>query len=112
MRAASPAWKTNSALDDLADADPATLGRFMRRMSQETGENLGDEFNEVVGRLERGEDPEAIEASMDLPAEGGDGGDDYGGMDGGMGALGGMGGGMGAMGGMDDFGGLSGGDDE
>lgn len=98
----------DSALDDLADADPATLGRFMRRMSQETGEDLGDEFNEVVGRLERGEDPEAIEASIGLPEEGGEGSPDFGS----MGAMGGMGAGMGAMGGMDDFGGLSGGDDE
>ncbi len=48
-----------SAMDDLA-----TLGRYMRRMSSELGEDLGDEFNEVVNRLERGEDPEDIEASM------------------------------------------------
>jgi putative FmdB family regulatory protein len=70
----------DSALDDLADADPATLGRYMRRMSQEMGEDLGDEFNEVVGRLERGENPEDIEASMpELGAsEGGtDSGDDF-----------------------------------
>jgi len=53
-----------SALDDMADADPATLARYMRRMSRETGEDLGDEFNEVVDRLERGEDPESIEAQM------------------------------------------------
>src|SRR5258708_34189358 len=53
-----------SVLDDLADADPATLGRYMRQMSDETGEDLGPEFNEVVERLEHGEDPEAIEASM------------------------------------------------
>jgi len=59
-----------SAMDDLANADPATLGRYMRRMSEETGEDLGDEFNEVVNRLERGEDPEAIESSM--PDLGGD----------------------------------------
>jgi putative FmdB family regulatory protein len=56
-----------SAMDDLADADPATLGRYMRRMSSEVGEDLGDEFNEVVDRLERGEDPESIEASMPDP---------------------------------------------
>ena len=61
----------DSALDDLADADPATLGRYMRRMSAETGEDLGEEFNEVVERLEHGEDPESIESSMGLPDEGG-----------------------------------------
>jgi putative FmdB family regulatory protein len=59
----------DAALDDLADADPATLGRYMRRMGSEMGEDLGDEFNEVVNRLERGEDPESIEASMPTPDE-------------------------------------------
>lgn len=64
------------ALDDLDDADPRTLGRVMRQMSEEVGEDLGPEFSEVVGRLEAGESPESIEASMgdalDAPA-GGDG---------------------------------------
>ncbi len=73
----------DSALDDLADADPATLGRYMRRMSSELGEDLGEEFNEVVDRLESGEDPESIESSMP----------DLGGADD-MGGMGGMGGGM------------------
>ena len=54
----------DGALDDLADADPATLGRYMRRMSDETGENLGEEFNEVVERLEKGQRPEEIETVM------------------------------------------------
>ncbi len=54
----------DSALDDLAEADPTTLGHFMRRMADESGEDLGEEFNTIVERLERGEDPESIEASM------------------------------------------------
>ncbi|MEP7284349.1 MAG: FmdB family zinc ribbon protein [Chloroflexota bacterium] len=63
----------DSVLDDLADADPATLGRYMRRMSDDIGEDLGQEFNEVVDRLEKGEDPETIEANMPgpEPVEGG-----------------------------------------
>jgi putative FmdB family regulatory protein len=85
----------DSMLDDLADADPATLGRYMRQMSAETGEDLGPEFNEVVERLERGEDPEAIEASMP-PMDDSSG----------MGSMGGMGD-MGGMGGMGDLGGSS-----
>ncbi len=60
----------DSALDDLADADPATLGRFMRRMADETGEDLGEEFNTIVERLERGEDPESIEADFAVPEDG------------------------------------------
>ena len=64
-----------TALDDMADADPATLGRYMRRMSAGLGEDLGEEFNEVVERLEHGEDPESIESSMPGPESPGMGGD-------------------------------------
>jgi putative FmdB family regulatory protein len=61
-------------INELESADPSTLGRYMRRVADEAGEDLGQEFNEVVERLERGEDPEAIEASLALPddASGGD----------------------------------------
>jgi hypothetical protein len=72
-----------SRLDDLADPssmpdfdenDPKSLGHWMRKMSEEVGEDLGPEFDEVVGRLEAGESPEDIEESMpDLMGE--DGGD-------------------------------------
>ncbi len=54
-------------LDGLED-DPQSLGRMMRKMSQETGENLGPEFTEVIDRLESGQSPEDIEKAMpDLP---------------------------------------------
>ncbi len=63
----------DAMMGDLENADPATMGRFMRRMADEMGEDLGDEFDEVVGRLEKGEDPEAIADSMpELADEGGD----------------------------------------
>jgi hypothetical protein len=42
---------------------------MMRRMADETGEDLGPEFGEVVNRLEKGEDPDAIEKSMPELAE-------------------------------------------
>lgn len=54
----------DSAFDDLENADPRTLGHMLREMSAETGEDLGPEFEEVVGRLEKGESPEDIEASL------------------------------------------------
>ncbi len=69
----------DSALAGLDENDPRSLGQFMRKMSQEMGEDLGDEFNEVVDRLERGESPESIEQSMPELAEG-MGGPDMGGM--------------------------------
>lgn len=81
-----------SSLAGLED-DPKALGRMMREMSRESGEDMGPEFDEVIGRLEAGQDPGEIE--KDLPDLGGamGGGDD----DMGMGGFGG-GGGMG-----DDF---------
>lgn len=61
--------RAESMMDDpllggLDEDDPKSLGRFMRKMSQETGEEMDDEFNEVVDRLEKGQSPEAIEESM------------------------------------------------
>lgn len=61
-----------SRLDNMADLDslegleddPRAMGRMMRKMSQETGEDLGPEFDEVVNRLEAGQDPEEIEKSL------------------------------------------------
>ena len=62
-----------SRLEDLADPsnlagldenDPKSLARWMRKMSQEMGEDLGPEFNEVVDRLEAGQSPEEIEEAM------------------------------------------------
>lgn len=56
-----------SLLGDAAgidENDPRSLGRFMRRMADETGEDVGPEFDEVIGRLERGDDPERIEQDM------------------------------------------------
>jgi putative FmdB family regulatory protein len=67
----------DAMLDDLDENDPRSLGRMMRRMADETGEDMGPEFGEVVNRLEKGEDPEAIEKSMPELAE--MGGDDGGG---------------------------------
>ena len=45
--------------------DPAALGRLMRRMGNELGEDAGPEFDEMVSRLEKGEDPEQIAQDLD-----------------------------------------------
>jgi putative FmdB family regulatory protein len=58
-----------SALEGLED-DPKALGRMMRKMGSEMGEDLGPEFKDVVDRLEAGQDPEEIEKA--LPDLGGD----------------------------------------
>ena len=72
-----------SRLDDLSDPsswgdfdedDPKSMAKMMRKMGNELGEDMPAEFDEVVDRLEAGEDPESIE--KDMPDLGG--GDDLG----------------------------------
>jgi hypothetical protein len=60
---------------DLDENDPRSIARFMRKMGDEMGEDLGPEFGEVVDRLEAGESPEDIEKEM--PDLGGDMGADF-----------------------------------
>lgn len=57
--------------------DPKALGRLMRQMGNELGEDAGPEFDEVVSRLEKGQDPEQIEKEMPGLADSFDGGDDF-----------------------------------
>ena len=54
--------------------DPKALGRMMRKMGREVGEDLPPEFDDVVDRLESGQSPEEIESAM--PELGGDGEND------------------------------------
>jgi putative FmdB family regulatory protein len=51
-------------LNGLDENDPRQLGHFMRKMAAQAGEEMPAEFDEIVGRLEKGEDPEKIEQSM------------------------------------------------
>ncbi len=52
-----------SKLEGLED-DPRALGRMMREMSGEMGEDMGPEFDEVIDRLESGQSPEEIEKAL------------------------------------------------
>ena len=54
----------DSVMAGLDEEDPRALGQFMRKMGREMGEDLGDEFHEVVDRLEKGQSPDEIESSM------------------------------------------------
>jgi putative FmdB family regulatory protein len=53
-----------SMLGDLDENDPKSLGRWMRKMGAEAGEDMPQEFDEVIDRLESGQSPEQIEESM------------------------------------------------
>ncbi len=46
------------------EENPAELGRMMKKMGREMGEELPAEFDEVVDRLEAGQSPDEIEAAL------------------------------------------------
>ena len=52
-----------SGLEGIED-DPRAMGRMMRKMGNELGEDVGPEFDEVVNRLEAGQSPEDIEKAI------------------------------------------------
>lgn len=58
------------------DEDPRALGKMMREMQGEVGEEMGPEFNEVVDRLEKGQTPDQIEQELPDLGEGGMGATD------------------------------------
>ena len=72
----------DSRMDSMADDfsgfegmedDPRAMGRMMRKMGREMGEDLPPEFDEVVDRLEKGQSPEEIEKEVPDLGAGGEG---------------------------------------
>ena len=59
-----------SAMDDLDENDPQAVARWARQMKDEAGEDLGPEFDDMITRIEAGEDPDDVMSG----AEGDDGG--------------------------------------
>jgi hypothetical protein len=80
MESLSGDFSDPSALAGLEN-DPQSMGRMMRKMGSEMGEDIPPEFNEVVDRLEKGQRPEDIEKDMPDLGEGEMGGNDMGGDD-------------------------------
>lgn len=69
VRVAKSEESRMDALTDTSDLeglenDPRALGSMMRKMTNEMGEDIGPEFNEVVDRLEAGQSPEDIEKAI------------------------------------------------
>jgi putative FmdB family regulatory protein len=57
------------------DDNPQALGRMMRQMGGEMGEEMPPQFDEVVDRLEAGQSPEEISSAIPDLDDGGAGGD-------------------------------------
>jgi len=56
--------------EKMNEDDPRQAARLMRRLSDMTGLRYQDKIEEALGRMEAGEDPEAIEQSMGDALEG------------------------------------------
>ena len=56
--------KLLSEAEGMDEKDPRAMGRLMRKMAEQTGEVMPEEMNDVIRRLESGEDPEKIEEQM------------------------------------------------
>lgn len=59
-----------SALEELENADPRTLGRTLRHLGGRVEDDMGSEFQEVVERLESGQGPDDIEREMPAQDDG------------------------------------------
>jgi putative FmdB family regulatory protein len=63
-----------STFGDMDENDPRSMARWARKMGDSLGEDMGDDFNEMIDRMEAGEMP-------DDDGDPGGGGDFSGGLD-------------------------------
>lgn len=59
-----------AGLEGLDESDPVSLARYARKMSKELGEEMPPEFDEVVDRLESGQNPDDVEQAMGMSEDG------------------------------------------
>lgn len=77
-RGASAGGDDFGDLDGVDESDPRSVARWARRMAQESGEDLGSEFDDMVGRMEAGESPDDVMGGAGLGDDGGfDDDDDF-----------------------------------
>jgi hypothetical protein len=53
-----------SEADKIDEDDPKQAANLMRKLSDMTGIKLGDGMDEALRRMEKGEDPEQVEAEL------------------------------------------------
>jgi putative FmdB family regulatory protein len=58
------AMADDAALADIDENDPRSMARWLKKMSAEVGEDMGDEFHEAIDRMESGQSLEEIEEAM------------------------------------------------
>jgi len=47
----------DSSFGDVDESDPKSMARWMRKMGDELGPDAGEDFDELVDEVERGDDP-------------------------------------------------------
>ena len=50
--------------ESINEDDPRQMASLMRKFTDRTGVNLGENMEEAISRMEKGEDPDQIEAEM------------------------------------------------
>ena len=50
--------------EGINEDDPRQMATLMRKFTERTGVNLGDNMEEAISRMEKGEDPEQVEKDM------------------------------------------------
>ena len=60
----SSTWSRVRSARDWLSSTVAVISALMRKFSSKAGINFGQSFEEALGRLENGEDPDAIEREM------------------------------------------------
>ena len=63
MQAMGEMEKAIAGMDE-DNPDPKVMGQMMRKMADITGEKMDEGMNEMIAKLEEGQDPEALEAEM------------------------------------------------
>src|SRR4051794_31439113 len=53
-------------MDGVDENDPRSVARWARRMREESGEDLGPEFDQMIDRIEAGESPEDVMGEGEL----------------------------------------------
>lgn len=66
-----------ASLENIDENDPRAVARWARQMKEEMGEYLGPEFDDMVGRIEAGEDPDEVMSGAGADDDGAFDGDDF-----------------------------------
>ncbi len=65
----------DSLMSGFDESDPKAMAAWARRMQNESGEDMGPEWDEMIGRMEKGESPDSFGGDDDFSGDDDDFGD-------------------------------------